>query len=218
MRQVFKFLLTVLISLALSPIAHAALKGGLEYEIPIDYTKLNQEELEAKAGFYYNLALKTASGKINEEMTAALNLYTILNNKCPDNLLYAVRLGVLQDLCGMDKYAKSNFYKAMGIDPSSPEPYFRLGEFCYRRNLYKKALRMYREAYKRGYTRHYETAYKLGDIYEKFGDTEAALKYLKLASGLSPNSLLDSKIRRVEAVHNSNREYYSNTRIHLIER
>lgn len=218
MGQLFRIFLITLISLVFSSTAHSALRGNLEYQIPIDYTKLSQEELEAKAGFYYNLALKTASGKVNEEMTAALNLYGILNNKCPQNLTYAVRLGVLQDLSGLDKYAKGSFYKAMGIDSANAEPYFCLGEFYYRRNLYKKALRMYREAYKLGYNRHYETAYKIGDIYEKFGDTEAALKYLKLASELSPNSPLDTKIMRVESIHNHNKEYYSNTRIHLIER
>ena len=51
----------------------AAIKGGLEYSIPIDYSKLNEDELQAKAGFYYNLVLR--NGKDSEDMTAALNLY-----------------------------------------------------------------------------------------------------------------------------------------------
>lgn len=45
---------------------------------------------------------------------------------------------------------------------------------------------MYKEAYKRGYSGNYDTLYKIGDIYEKFGDTEAALKYLKLAGSKKP--------------------------------
>ena len=77
---------------------------------------------------------------------------------------------------------------------------------------------MYKEAYKKGYNEHYETLYKIGDIYEKFGDTEAALRYLRLASKKSPNSELDNKIKRVEAVNQSNREYYSDTRIRNVER
>ena len=82
--------------------------------------------------------------------------------------------------------------------------------------MYKKALRFYSEAYKFGYTQHYETVYKLGDIYEKFGDTRAALKYLRQASTINANSALDDKLTRVENADKINREYYSNTRIHPI--
>lgn len=216
MRQQIKFLLAFLIIGIMYQPGYAVVKGGLEYQIPVDYTKLSQEELETKAGFYYNLALKT--GSVNEEMTQALNLYSILNTKCPDEILYPIRLGILYDTIGMDKYAKGNLSKAIGIDSTNPEAYFYFGEFYYKRSMFKKALKMYKEAYKKGYSRHYETLYRIGDIYEKFGDTEASLRYLKQASELSPNSELDNKIIKVENAHQTNKEYYSNTRIRLIER
>ncbi len=216
MRQPIKILLTFFIAGIMCQPSQAIIKGGLEYKIPIDYTKLNETELQDKAGFYYNLALKSQSH--NEEMVAALNLYSILANKNPENIFYLTRLGELYDIIGKDKYAKGAYFAAMGVDSSRPEPYFGLGEFYYKRNMFKKALKMYKEAYKNGYSRHYETVYKIGDIYEKLGDTEAALNYLKLASTLSPNSELDGKIKRVENADALNREYYSNTRIHLIER
>lgn len=219
MRQLIKILFILLI-LQISIPCYPAIKGGLEYHIPIDYTKLSEEELENKAGFYYGLALKTSSASImpNEDMTTALNLYTILTNKNPENNLYKIRLGHLYDIAGKDKYAKEYFYQAIGTDKSQSEPYFRLGEFYYKREIYKKALNFYKEAYKRGYDGNYDTLYKIGDIYEKFGDTEAALKYLKLAAQKSPNSELDNKINRVENANAINREYYSDTRIRLIER
>lgn len=216
MRQLIKIFLVMI--LATSIPAYSAVKGGLEYQIPIDYTKLSTEELENQAGFYYNTALKTSNGKVNEEMTAALNLYTILQRKNPEVPLYSIRLGHLYDIIGMDKYAKACFYTAMECDKSLPESYFRLGEFYYKRECYKKALKFYKEAYKKGFVTHYETLYKIGDIYEKFGDTEAALKYLKLASEQSPNTELDKKIQRVENANQFNKEYYSDTRIRLIER
>lgn len=198
--------------------AYSAVKGGLEYSIPIDYSKISREELEAKAGVYYQLALKTFNGKINDEMTAALNMYKILQSQNPADTTYNIRLGYLYDVLGMNKYAKGCFYAAIGSDDSLPEPYFRLGEFYYRRQFYKRALKFYKEAYKKGFSKHYDTLYKMGDIYEKLGDTEAALKYLKLASEQNPNSELDAKIIRVENANQLNREYYSDTRIRLIER
>ena len=216
MRQPIKILLTFFILGTLIQPTPAALKGGLEYSIPINYAPLSQEELETKAGFFYNLALKTNS--LNEETTEALNLYTILSNKCPTSIIYPIRLGILYDNIGKDRQAKGCFFKAIGINKANPEAYFYLGEFYYKRNLYRRALNYYREAYKNGYTKHYETAYKIGDIYEKLGDTEAALKYLQLASELSPNSRLDNKITRLKNANDLNKEYYSNTRIRLIER
>ena len=194
--------------------SYSAIKGGLEYSIPIDYTKLNEDELQAKAGLYNNLALK--NGAKSEEMTSALNLYHILAHKNHNDVIYLTKLGTLYDIAGKDRYAKGAFFDAMGIKPNEPEAYYRLGEFYYKRQMYKKALRFYSEAYKFGYTQHYETVYKLGDIYEKFGDTRAALKYLRQASTINANSALDDKLMRVENADKINREYYSNTRIHPV--
>lgn len=215
MRQLIKFIFLLILT---TVPAFSAIKSGVEYSIPIDYSKLSKEELETKAGFYYNLALKTCTNKPNEEMTSALNLYTILNNKNPDEILYNIRLGVLYDKIGIDKQAKGHFYAAIGCDNTQPEAYYRFGEFYYKRSLLKKALKMYKEAYKKGYDTHYETLYQIGDIYEKLGDTEAALKYLKLASQQSPNSNLDAKIQKVELADKLNLEYYVNTRIRINER
>ena len=44
------------------------------------------------------------------------------------------------------------------------------------------------------------------------------MKYLKLAAQKSPNSELDNKIKRVENANAINKEYYSDTRIRLMER
>ena len=187
----------------------------MEYQIPIDYSKLSESELEEKAGFYYNLAMKT--GSLNEEMTAALNLYHMLAHKNPANIEYKIKLGTLYDIIGKDRYAKGCFFDAIGVDKSKPEAFFRLGEFYYRREMYRRALKMYKIAYSKGYTRHYETLYKMGDTYLKLGDTKAALKYLKLASEISPNQELTDKITKAENADKLNQEYYSDTRIRLEE-
>ena len=153
----------------------SALKGGVDYSIPIDYSKLNPEELEAKAEFYYNAAL--GSNEMNDNMTSALNLYTILTNISPDNIRYALRLGKLYDILGKDRYAKGKYYQAMGINPKSPEPYFYLGDFFYEREQYRKALKFYKRAYDNGYSNHSQTLIKMEDIYKRFGDTKNAKKY-----------------------------------------
>ena len=54
---------------------------------------------------------------------------------------------------------------------------------------------------------------RYGDIYEKFGDTRSALKYLHEAQKQSANPELENKIKRIEAQDAINKEYYSDTRI-----
>ena len=214
MRQLIKIFLIFLIIVITLP-SYSAIKGGLEYQIPIDYSKLSESELEEKAEFYYHLALKTSS--LNDEMTSALNLYHMLAHKNPANIEYKIKLGTLYDIIGKDRYAKGCFFDAIGVDKSRPEAFFRLGEFYYRREMYKRALKMYKIAYRKGYTRHYETLYKTGDTYLKLGDTKAALKYLQQASEISPNPELSEKITKARNADTLNQEYYSDTRIRLEE-
>ena len=119
-------LIPLILCFSLLP-SYSAVKGGIDYSIPIDYTKLNQTDLETRAEFYYNSALK--SKKLNEDMSSALTLYSILANAYPDNKIYAVRLGKLYDTIGKDRYAKGQYYRAMNINHTHPEPYFYLGEY-----------------------------------------------------------------------------------------
>ena len=79
--------------------------------------------------------------------------------------------------------------------------------------MLRRALKYYREAYKLGMNTNYDLLYKMGDIYEKFGDTRSALKYLQEAQIQSTNPELENKIKKIEAQDAINKEYYSNTRI-----
>ena len=51
MRQLIKILLVIFFILSVYNPSCAVIKGELEYQIPIDYSKLSTEELENKAGF-----------------------------------------------------------------------------------------------------------------------------------------------------------------------
>ena len=206
---------------------HSNIACEPEYNsLKIYYTKLPQKELALKADTYYKKILNEykiipaySSKKviISDNMAHALILYSILSKICPDNNLYKIRLGYLYDLIEQDKFTKSCYLQVIGNNPNLPEPYFKLGEFYYRRELYRKALELYKEAFKKGYTEHYLTLYKIGDICEKFGDTKAALKYLKLAEQKNPNIELKQQISRIEIADNYNQTYYIDTRIRLKE-
>ena len=213
MRQLSTIILLISFYLNLLLPSFGAMKGGIEYSIPIDYSKLNEIEVEEKARNYFYLAEKLRDGIVNEDMTNALFLYNILSKVNPDKLEYSVKLGILYDKVGKDRQAKGLFSRAIGINKESPLPYFYFGEFYYKRNLYRKAMKYYNEAYKKGFKTNYDLLFRMGDIYEKFGDTRSALKYLKEAEAQNPNSELADKIKRVELQDSVNKEYYSDTRI-----
>lgn len=193
--------------------AFSAIKGKIDYSIPIDYSKLSEPELSAKARKYYFDAIDSKEKTISEDLSNALFLYSVLEKVNPDSLEYALKLGVLNDIANRDRYAKGYFSKALGINKENPEIYYYFGEFYYRRESYRKALRHYIQAYKHGYDSHYETLYKMGDIYEKFGDSRSALKYFKEAQKQNPNEELDKRVLKIEAYNPTNKEFYEDTRI-----
>lgn len=195
--------------------ALSAVKGGIEYTIPTDYSKIDEKELELKAEKYFYLAQKIKDGVVNEDMTNALMLYNVLQKVNPNKIEYPVKLGILYDKIGKDRHARGNFLRASGLDVSNPLPYFYLGEYYYKRTYYRRALSYYNESYTCGFKTNYDLLYKMGDIYEKLGDTRSALKYLNEAKKQSPNPELENKIRRIEAQDSVNKEFYSNTRIKI---
>ena len=81
MRQVsivFIFILFLASNLMLT--AHSAIKGKIDYSIPIDYSKLSEDELNIEANKYFHNAVLLKDGIVNEDMTNALTIYTILEN------------------------------------------------------------------------------------------------------------------------------------------
>lgn len=213
MRQLsITFLLISILFWSFSP-AFSAVKGGINYSIPIDYSKLSEAEINDNAKYYFFLAERSSDKDINENFSNALFLYNTLTNINPKNPKYYIKLGILYDKLEKDRLAKGNFSKAIGINPLEPESYYYFGKFYHKREMLRKALKYYNQAYQLGYDKNYDLLYSIGDIYEKLGDTRSALKFLQEASKQSPNTNIENKIRKVEINHSINKEFYSNTRI-----
>ena len=191
----------------------SAVKGGIEYDIPIDYSNLSEDDLNIRARDYFHHAIQEKDGEITKNITNALVLYSILEKIEPEHTEYAVKLGILYDKIGKDRFARGQFARAIQVNHKNPKPYFYYGEFYYKRQRFRKALKYYKEAYNLGFNKNYDTLYKMGDIYEKLGDTRSALVYLKEAETQNPNPELTNKIKRIELNNTTNKEFYSKTRI-----
>ena len=141
--------------------AFSAIKGGINYKIPIDYSVINETELAAQAENSYNQALKN---KLNDDITAALNKYVILSNISPSNITYILRTGKLYELLNKNRLAKGCYYRAMGVMPSSPQPYFYLGEFFYNKREYSKSYKFFVRASECGYSNHSLTQNRIAEL------------------------------------------------------
>ncbi len=191
----------------------SAVKGGIEYNIPVDYSNLSENDLNLRARDYFHNAMREGDGVVSENITNALMLYSVLQKMEPEHTEYPVKLGILYDKIDKDRYAKGQFARAMQVNHNNPKPYFYYGEFYYKRQSYRKALKYYKEAYRLGFDKDYDTLFKMGDIYEKLGDTQLALKLLDEAMAQNPNLELEAKIKRIKLMDEVNKEYYSDTRI-----
>lgn len=214
MRQPAIIILSFILILACTSPTQSAIRGKIEYSIPIDYSKLTEKELELKAHEYFYLASKYKDGILTEEITKALNIYSILEHVNSEEPSYCVKKGLLYDKLKKDRQAKGSFSRAISVNKNFPDAYFEFGNYYYKRDSYRKALQYYIQAYKLGYETNYDLLIKMGDIYEKLGDTRSALKYLNAASEQNPTEALTNQINRIEANNSTNKTFYENTRIH----
>ncbi len=169
MRQLIKLLFIFIVFISAILPSNSALKGILEYQIPIDYSQIDKYELEMLGANYYDISLNNTDGKISDNITSALNIYTILSNKEPENIIYALRLGKLYEIIGKDRQAKGNYFRAMGIDQSRPEPYYYLSEFFYKKEQYRRAYKMLLRAIEHGYDEHVNAQSRLEELSKKLG-------------------------------------------------
>lgn len=214
MRQPSIIILVSIVFLLCNLQAQSEIRGKIEYSIPVDYSRLSQKELDFKGHEYFYLATKYKDGGLSQEATQALNIYGILQHIDPENPDYCVKQGILYDKLKKDRQAKGCFARAISVDKNYADAYFEFGNFHYKRTNYRRALQYYIQAYRLGYETKYDLLEKMGDIYEKLGDTRSALKYLKLALEQSPNENLANQINRIEANDSVNKTFYENTRIH----
>lgn len=177
----FVILLLTFLSICISPV-YAVQNAQIEYTVPIDYSHINEQVLNSEAEKFFNEYLKTTNSEEKHSLLdKMLSDYSILSNINKDNPLYFIRLGIIYDKMGKDRYAKSNFCRGANLVPDYPYAFYSYGNFFFDRAEYKKALREYMRAYNCGYSSHYYNLYQIAVIYEKFGDYSNAILYYRMA-------------------------------------
>ncbi len=192
----------------ISNIANGVQRGGIQYTIPTDYTKINEVQLNNEAENLFQRYINSTDPKQQYILlNQMLSDYSILGEINKDNPLYFARLGIVYDKLGKDRYAISNFCRSSNLIPDYPYAYYAFGNFYFDRGRYIKALKQYKKAYDFGYSNHYYTIYQIGRIYEKFGDYTSAITYYKRALVYNDSEELRQKIQTLENLLENNSLY-----------
>ena len=206
--KLYKHLLVLFLILTFAGITQAVQRGGVQYTIPVEYSAINESELNTEAETLFQRYLK--SDNANQQLILLeqmLSDYSILGEINKENPLYFTRLGIIFDKLGKDRYAKSNFFRSTNLDQNNPYSYYSFGNFYFDRKQFRKALGLYQKAYNCGYNNHFYTLYQIGVIYEKLGDYSSAIKFYKEAQGYKDTEDIQLKIHTLDELLKVNSLY-----------
>ena len=186
-------------------------KASIKYdEDLIDYTKLDADAILQEADTYFKRYELTQDKK---DLSVAMGKYYIVTKIRQAEMYPTIQLARTYDFANLDRIAKEYFGKGYNIDKKDPYLNYNYGEFYYRRDDYKRALRFYKFAYNNGYSEFYDLNKKIATIYEKFADLKNAKYYYEKAHALNPeDTALIDKIQQIQSLDYEKSEYYHSIR------
>ena len=202
--------LFLLIFAALIPNLSLAVNfASIEYDVPIDYSKIDKNALADQANLLFNHFEQITDEEYRKKyIQALLNRYAVLSVMDPSDPFYFTRLGILYDEMGNDTLAMSNFFKATNLVPNYQYASFSFGNYYYKRGYYRKALYQYKLAAGIVSPYSYQRFMKMGSVYEKLGNFKLALDAYKSAYQEQNGLELYNKILLLEDLNSKNMLYH----------
>ncbi|CDE88712.1 sLEI family protein [Clostridium sp. CAG:729] len=211
--RVFNKVSALFITLLILSCSHsyAAQSGYLEYNsVLFDYSKLNAAAIQKEADEYFEKFITSSDELFKEQyLNAAMSKYYLLTKIDYSQITPYIQLARIYDEKNNNRLAKEYFYKASNLDVNNPYANFYFGEFYFKRNDYKRALRYYNIAYNNGLNNRYDLNLRLATIYEKFADLVNAKKFYEVSYSMNPNNVeLRQKIQSLNELNYDKSEYY----------
>ncbi len=185
-------------------------KGSVKYEDNLmDYSVLDDTAILKDADEFFEMYEQTGDTKY---LSTAMGKYYIITKIRPLEIYPMVQLARTYDAKHLDRFAKQYFYTCYDINKKDPYLNYYFGDFYYKRNDFKRALRYFKIAYANGYDGYYDLNLKIATIYEKFADLLKAKYYYEKAYELNQqNTNLKGKIIQIESLNYNNSGYYQNS-------
>lgn len=187
-------------------------KGSVKYEDNLmDYSVLDGQKILTEADSFFERYETTRDPK---DLSTAMGKYYIVTKIYPVEIYPMVQLARTYDEKKLDRFAKQYFSICYDIDKKDPYLNYYMGDFYYKRNDFKRALRYFKRAYENGYGEYYDLNLKIATIYEKFADLLTAKYYYEKAFSLDQsNTNLKDKALQIESLNYENSGYYKNNSI-----
>ena len=204
--MICRILLVVFIFIISMPCL-AVQKGSVEYDgIEVDYSILNGSGILKEADSYFE---KYTSNNDPKMLTTAMAQYYIVTKIYPNDIYPAVQLARTYDEAKNDRLAKEFFYRAISMNKDDSYANYYFGDFYYKRDDYRRALRLFKRSYENGYSEVYDLNLKIATIYEKLADLKSAKYYYNKAYSLNPSaSVLKDKVIQIESLNYDKSDYY----------
>ena len=187
-------------------------KGSVKYEDNLmDYSVLDGQKILTEADSFFERYETTRDPK---DLSTAMGKYYIVTKIYPVEIYPMVQLARTYDEKKLDRFAKQYFSICYDIDKKDPYLNYYMGDFYYKRNDFKRALRYFKRAYENGYGEYYDLNLKIATIYEKFADLLTAKYYYEKAFSLDQsNTNLKDKALQIESLNYENSGYYKDNSI-----
>lgn len=208
--MICKNFLYLLISLVIFVFpVYAVEKGSVKYEDNLmDYSVLDDKKILEEADLFFEQYEQTGEKKY---LNTAMGKYYIITKIHPLEIYPMVQLARTYDEKHLDKFAKQYFNICYDINKKDAYLNYYFGDFYYKRNDFKRALRYFKVAYSNGYDGYYDLNLKIATIYEKFADLLRAKYYYEKAYSLNQqNTNLRDKALQIESLNYNNSGYYNN--------
>ena len=187
-------------------------KGSVKYEDNLmDYSVLDGQKILQEADSFFEKYEMTKDPKY---LSTAMGKYYIVTKIFPVEIYPMVQLARTYDEKKLDRFAKEYFSICYDINKKDPYLNYYMGDFYYKRNDFKRALRYFKRAYENGYGEYYDLNLKIATIYEKFADLLTAKYYYEKAFSLDQsNTNLKDKALQIESLNYENSGYYKDNSI-----
>lgn len=204
--MIFRFLLLVCLMCFTLP-SFALQKGTVQYDgVYVDYSVLNGSNMLKSADSHFGQYESSHDAKM---LTTAMGEYYTVTKIYPLDLYPVVQLARAYDESGLDKLAKEYFSKALGMDKEDAYLNYYYGDFYYKREQYRRALKLFNRSYNNGYENVYDINLKIATIYEKLADLKSAKYYYNRAYSINPSaSALKDKVMQIESLNYDKSDYY----------
>ncbi len=175
----------------------------------VDYSLIDFVQMEREADdFFIQGSECTDKAQRDEYFEGAQARYYQLAEYDMAKIKYPLQLARIYDYKKENRLAKGYFFRALNLDLNNGYANLYLGDYYFKRNDYKRALKKYLVAHVNDLQNMYELNYNIAIIYEKFGDLVNAQKYYSAVAAAKNTPELQNKINSIKALDYGKSEYY----------